>query len=36
MCRGRLSGAIIDELRRELYSVDDPFLCGQMKYVDFG
>jgi hypothetical protein len=28
--------AIIDELRLELYSGDNPFLCAQMKYVDFG
>jgi hypothetical protein len=28
--------AIIDELRLELYSGDNPFLCAQMKYMDSG
>jgi cephalosporin hydroxylase len=28
--------AIIDELRLELYNGDNPFLCAQLKYMDFG
>jgi hypothetical protein len=28
--------AVIDELRRELYNGDNPFLSAQLKYMDFG
>jgi cephalosporin hydroxylase len=31
-----LSVAVIDELRRELYNGDNPFLSAQLKYMDFG